>query len=450
MRAHEAIRPLFLEEKNEIWRANNGSNDRNFEQWSTFLGHEGRMARKRGDHRHVLEIAAIAASIGDMMQRGTNTRAMALRGDLLKSMAWDLTPHPKLNRNARLAWRRNRTKHFIHYAASHGRQDIAAMVPKWAARSRELSYLDEESIDNYASYSAIYDSRIMMPSKRDALARTVKWLHAGGFVLLHGLFVAAFWLVANLFLWRGAGAPSARRERWLPALLMAAFSVSLALWTWRQWEILDAATTTRWSRTIAMQQGAVASVGMLAFFGAPFLLAVICAAATMLSYRLHFLWKSRIETELRLSARDSILLKSGATILCVLSLFAALNFYLFWLVFVAFDVPTLNSFGWLPLDRHGNSFAVSIPTEMLLVPFVYCLFLSFISFVLWFIKWRYFAGKDKRALTHGGLRRWKESLGAYVVVVSALYFVVALWSQPDRAQASRDLETRMARGELWP
>lgn len=445
--AHEAIRPLLLEEKNEIWRANNGSSDRDFGYGEGFLSREGRAALARKDHRRAVAIAAILASVGDLMQRGTNTRAMASTGDTWKTSAWALMPHPNLKGRALENWFRHRAAHFAKYAALHGRKDVAARVPQWLARQRALFYLNDE-LNPGASYGE--SSPLMNPSKRDALARAARWRDAGGFVLLHGVFVSLFWWLSNLFLWRGAGAPSPRRDRVLPALSVLLLAVSLALWTHSQFQIIEnALAANRWTLAGDMQQAAAASVGILAFFGAPFLLAVLCACATMVRHRSDFLQRARIETELRFRSRDSLLLRCGATVLCALSVAAAFGFYGLWLLLVGLDVRSIDPLGWLPLDRKGQSYSYSMPAEVLLAPLIiYCLFLSFLGFLLWFIKWRYFGGKDNRALTHGGLRRWKESLGAYLVLVSALYFAVALCGWPTRAQASRELEIRIARGEL--
>ncbi len=450
--AHEAIRPLSLEEKYEVWQDNNGANNGAFDHWAGFLGQEGRLARKDANHRRVIAVAAILASVGDLMQRGTNSRQVAIIGDSWKSQAWSLTPNPKLKGRALSLGQSRRAQNFAAYAAyaaSHGRRDVAALVPKWAARQRELRILNG-GFDSDYSYSG-FDQNLAQ-SNRGELARAAIWRDVGVVVLLHGGFVAGFWFLVNLFLWRGSGAPSVRRDRIIPALLIFLSVAALALWTWRQVQIYDAATmVNRWNRAVEMQQIAIGSVGVLAFFGAPFLLAVLCAAATMLSQRLHFLQKPRIETELRLGAGDALLLKSGPTILCAVSLLSAFGFWVLWLTFVALDIRTFDPLSWMPLDRKGNGLGFSMPTEVLLAPLMYCLFLSFIGFILWFLKWRYYyGGQENRALTHGGLRRWKESLGIYLVMVSALYLSMALASFPARSAASRELALHMARGELAP
>lgn len=423
--AHEAVRPLILEERETLWRNYIDANWQELADWPPFLTNDTFSARKNGDHRRVLAVGALMARIGDLMQRGKNTRAMALRGAAWKTAAWNLAPRPS-KRYPILA------ADFARYARSHGRADVAARVPVWAARQRQLSFLSA-----YPSYS-----RFTPEARRDALWHAGLWRDAGAFVGAHLIFVAACWLVVNLFLWRAVGAVSPLRSRVIPALLMAIFSAALGWWATKQIDIL---LSTPWTtRRRSNFEIPLASLALLAAIGAPFLLAVWTAAATLWRHKTQFLKPARVETELRLTPGQTAILKSGATILCTFSLLATLFFWLLWIGLSLGGVTTLDPFGWL---SNVKSIGPQ-PVDILTAPLVYCLFLDLIALVLWFLKWRYFSGAESRALTHGGLCSWKETLGFYLVFGSAIYLGVALVGWPARAQASRELETCIMRGEL--
>lgn len=325
------------------------------------------------------------------------------------------------------------SRDFARYAAAHGRKDVAALVPKWAARQRELSYLGSE----YAEPRA----------RRDALWRAAWWRDAGEIVGMQLFYIAAFWLAANLFLWRGAGAPSTSRARAFPALVWAITAAAMAWWAWLQ---EDKTESLPWNAGQMYQEIAVGSVGAFAFFAAPFALALWCALATMWKHKSRFSHSTRLQTELRLYPIEAGLLKAGATSLCALAIAVPLALWVLFLILAWNDTRSFDLGGWLPDAANGASLSFPVPTEALFAPIGYCLFLDALCFLGWFIKWRWFSGKENRALTHGGLRFWKESLGFYLVFVSLIYWGTSLAAWPSRAAAHRELELRATRGELPP
>ncbi len=438
VKAHDAARPLILEEREALWRDNLDSNWVSPPDWPTFLAHEARKSQKSGDHRRAIKIGVLLGSIGDLMQRTPNTRAMAVSGHDWKANANSLIwrSYPPNIKLTPATWARN----FSSYAAAHGRPDVSLLTRKWKARQKQLYALSIYSPNSGPT------APVSKPPK-DALYRAGLHRNASAFVGVHLLFVAAFWLLVNLVLWRGIGAPSSAKDRIIPALSMALLGLSMALWSWQQIEILDAA---RWTPGKEKYFFAVGSVAVVAFFGAPFLLAVWAAGMTLWRHKTEFFKPARIETELRLSPRDVTILKSGPAIFCIAALLFTLGFWLSYLLLVAFDIPNFDLLAWLPDDGRVTQWSLPIPTEMLAAPIIYCLFLDFLGFLVWFNKWRYYAGKESRPLTHGGLRAWKESLGVYLVFGSAIYLGVALLAWPVRTQATRELEHRMVRGELPP
>lgn len=436
--AHEAIRPLILEEKDGVWREHNLATihanhwDRNEGSWGGFLVGAAHSARKKGDHRRVIEIGAMMARLGDLMQRGKNTEGAARVGNNWKNAVWGLPPRSKAQMRAmrRVSIFTRQSSEFARYAALHGRKDVAALVPTWAARQRELRYLQ-------------HDALYLAP--REALWRAAWWRDAGALVALHGVFIAAFWLAANLFLWRAQGAPSTTRARALPALFWALLAAALAWWTWLRFEDID---PSKWTMAQAFRQMASFSVGAFAFFAAPFVLALWCAWATIAKNKSRFSLPTRVQTELRLYPVEAGLFKAGATTLCALAIAATFAFWVVFLVLAWNGTASIDLTDWLPDAAKGESLSFPIPTPFLFAPIFYCLLLDAVCFVLWFIKWRWFSGKENRALTHGGLRFWKESLGVYVVLVSLIYLGTTLASWPSRAAAHRELELRLTRGEL--
>jgi hypothetical protein len=401
--AQQKIRPLYLEEKRAVWEDNYWRPGESWLECPTRLAQLGRLARNNGQHRRAIEIGAQMARIGDLMQI-TETETQTGFGGSWKGYAWSIAPGEK-----RRSKRQQRAKNFALYASAHGRSDVARMVPKWLA----------------------FQAQVYKPRRpqSDTYWRAGWWRHAGLVVLWNLAYVAAFWLLANVFLWRGGGAPSSRSARIWPISVFSGFDPSTA-------------TPANNSALIF-----ASSVALLCFFGAPLLLVVLCTFATLWSARHQFLRSHRTETELRLNAADNVLLKSGMTLLCGASLLSSLGFWLVWLVLVQRGVKTFDPLGWLPQTPPGAWWSANIPPEALALPLGYCLLLNGIGFVLWFVKWRYFSGLENRALTHGGLRRWKEALGIYLVLLSVLYFTVGICGWPVRAAANRELESRMGIGQ---
>lgn len=93
--AHEAIRPLLLEEKEQFWKDNGDSTSEFLRDWISVLINDGRAAQKTGNHRRVIETAVLLARLGDLMQRGKNTADTARLGNSLKNAAWNITPRSK-------------------------------------------------------------------------------------------------------------------------------------------------------------------------------------------------------------------------------------------------------------------------------------------------------------------------------------------------------------------
>lgn len=417
--AHEAIHPLCFEEKDSIWKQHyQSASSGNDNGLLNLLSEQGAVAHSRGDHRRCIAIGALLARVGDLLQRGKNNNSIAAYGSQLKSAAWRLQSVGKRQPRAY-------ARGFADYAAAHGRADVARMVPGWAQRQREIASFQQGT--------------------QHAMEAAGWWRDAGGMVLLNALYVAAFWLAANLFLWGGQGPPSSLRERVWPAVLVACFTVSIAWWPVRFFQNVNYG---RWSPVLMSHEIAAGCIAMLAFFGPPFLMAVLCAAATLWSQKRQFLRTGRIEQELQLGRAENTLLKSGAGILCTVSLIGSFGCWVAWLVLLKSGVRTFDPLGWLPDD--GKIFPLSrpVPPEAMAVPLGYFLVLNLVGFLLWFIKWRYFCGAENRPLTHAGLRRWKEALGVYVVLVSVVYLGVGLCGWPSRAAANRELESRMRFGEL--
>lgn len=431
VRAHHAARPLLLEEREALWRTYRAGNWGQSADWPQILTNDLWRARKEGDSRRLIAVGTMLAHLGDLMQRGTNTRETAQRGAAWKLAAWNLVPRPKTQRDGG-------SKDFESYAAAHGRPDVAALTRKWQARQSQLHRL--------SLYVPGAAPAPPAPPK-DAFVRVEEWRNAGLVVGVHLLWVAAMWVFVAGILWRGVGAPASRADRTVPALTLAALATGGALWAWRQFEWLDA---MRWTPTKTSYQVAVATVAAVAFVGPPFLLAVWAAAATMWQHRREFLKPARIETELRLSPGQVIILRSGPTIVCAAALVFTLVFWALYLGLVALNVLSVDLLGWLPNSGKGTPSSLSMPTEALFAPILYLLLIDLVAWLVWFNKWRYYAGKESRPLTHGGLRRWKEMLGVYLVLGSAVFLGVSLAGWPHRAQAARELETRMTRGELPP
>ncbi len=59
----------------------------------------------------------------------------------------------------------------------------------------------------------------------------------------------------------------------------------------------------------------------------------------------------------------------------------------------------------------------------------YGLFSGSLGVLCWLVNWR-FSAKNARAITNGGLRWWKECIGASICVLAWIYLGIALMAWP--------------------
>ncbi len=194
----------------------------------------------------------------------------------------------------------------------------------------------------------------------------------------------------------------------------------------------------------------VMAVIVFAGFVAPiFLSALLCALLVMRRQKELFTLEPRLELEMNLPPFSRRLLRGYLPTVLKVTVFSLILSWLLWASASWFNWPALDVLAWLPPDRKsGWQPSWTISSSDLAVPLGYCAFLTLLCALGWFCKWRWGTAERAKAVTHGGLRWWKESLGAYLIVLSWLYLGLGLASLPSRAAAERHLEALLTKGEI--
>lgn len=381
-----------------------------------------------------LRWSAAIAGIGDRMQRVPNSPETKRMGASFQLWAW------------RSNKRRRKTdfdgsQAFALYATQNGRADIARETRvQAAARARVMS---EELEPN--SRNGNMDNSLALAPGVLGVGTLAQWISgsivAGVIALCAGIYWVLWWNVANLFGWRARGAPSTRAGRAIPAIVITAVCLALAF-----------TATALGMQFLAgplpiLVNAILISFAALAFFGAPFMLALWCALSTLRRHRAAFTIAPRVDTELRLSKFQRgflrwFLLVGFASLLLVL-----FSSWVLWVVASWQGWSNVDLLAWLP-TRGGRNEPLNWDMVNAPLPLIYAVFACVLCLPLWFWKWRWASPRALRPVTHGGLRRWKETLGALIASLGWLFLLVALLMWPLRARGEVALERALRTGEI--
>lgn len=332
------------------------------------------------------------------------------------------------------------SEQFALYAIKNGRPDLAKTTRAQAARARQV-----ESLLQTARVRS--DDYWLVP---DGLGATLRAAHIGGVMLMNAaIYLALWWMAANIFLWRAVGEPSPRRARValsggaVAALLMLA--IVAGHWFWRDSlrPLVGAGSPQRQA-----YEAIYISLSIFAFAATPWLLALAMAGAAMWRGRAQFALPPRVDLELQLSRFSRRLLRWALPLAVIGSAIMLFGGWALTMSALWFGWKNVDILSWLPPDRNGNTGALfwDIGNEPWLLVYgawgcVLCLF-------GWFIKWRWGTPQLLRPLTHRALRGWKESLGCAVAWLMWVYLLLILLSWPARTRADARLNDVLQRGEI--
>ena len=435
--AFEPRRALTWEEKRAVAQFSQFSDGvPNARSW----GHRARALAARSDARECLRWSAALARIGDLMGSENVSLATANTGRIWQREAWSVG-EPKGT-----TVRQRNTADFSErcalYAARNGRPDLAKTTRAQAARARATDALIK------ASFARSETDDPWLAS--DNLGATLRVAQIGGVMLMCvAIYLALWWLAANIFLWRGMGAPSSRRARvatsggGVAALL--AMAIMAAFWFWR--ESLRLASAPRAPQHY-VHELVYASLGVFAFFAAPWLLALAIAAMLLWRERAQFALPPRVDLELQLSRFSRRLLRWALPLVVVSSALTLLVGWLLPVMALWFGWKSVDVLAWLPPDRNGltGSLMWDVAGEPWML--LYGAWLCFLCLIGWFAKWRWGTPLRLRPLTHRALRAWKESLGCAVAWLMWVYLLLIVLSLPTRVQAQARLDNVLQRGEI--
>lgn len=245
------------------------------------------------------------------------------------------------------------------------------------------------------------------------------------------VYLAPLWMFLNFWLIRGRGQPSSTRARWVPALLLIGPLFGLCAYLLSE----SAPGTGKMARLFEVApplSGAFA--GTLAV-----LLAIVCSVGTVARRADELVgleddkWHTHLLPPKVRPWLEPVLL--GCSALIVLTATIVLAHFVLSAGAGTAPVPP----GFLGVNTALGAVAFG----------AYGLFTGAIAFFLWLVNWRWSA-KAARPITHGGLRWWKETLGASICVLLWLYLLVALAAWPTRTRAKAMLEERWRVGDwVW-
>lgn len=416
---HELIRPLLFEEKLAISAALLLPQFAKHRQVARLAVWEGVKAERAGDHARALCIYGDVARSGARMRESSHYLIQSLVAIALEAIAWQGVER-KLSkaeekrlytlhyRHAPAERARVLSQRFARYAAAHGRADLAAEVRRngeAVARFREQVHFPVDIIAGF-------------PDWKFARVLALRWASAA---LLPQLLLTAFvWVVLSVILWRKQVFGGSVRS------LDIASSVLVGGCASALWMVAAIRLGAGGGRLLHGDNGAdaaIAALGVLVAVTPALLGAVYCAAATT--------WRHR-----RTLQAAKMLSKK----------------YIPSLPWWERDLaPLLNLIGTWAL--HLLTFAAGV--NLVIAPlsdepqnYTLPLILSFLCVLRWVIKWLYFTPVSLRPITGSGLRWYRQTLGAFLLLSSIAYLVLSLASLPLRREADAKVDDIIRRGEL--
>lgn len=435
LRAHERYGAPTLEQKIAIAnRISAPSTARLFmatSKWSDYA-----LKMRAPDPARSVRWSAALAGIGDLMQRAPNGRANVDLGRHLQVWAWRVASkkRPKVDDYAEV---------FALYAIRKGYPAIAR-----TARAQNKYAMAVGAQTSPSDLTGGRDFTLGLGQGLWQIGSRAQWIEGANaaalIALCAGIYFALWWLAANLFLWRARGVPSSRRARAIPAIVVGAFCVALALAT----TVVSLRFAPSGIGPSPLVNAILISMLLPGFFGAPFMLALWCALGTLRRHRAAFGLPRRVDVEMMLSPLQRAFLNRFVFVAFVCCLVTALVGLVLWLLASGQGWGNVDILALLPPDRRGRTGSLIWDMSGAPAPLIYGVFTLVLCLPIWFWKWRWASAGAQRPVTQSGLRWWKESLGGLIVFLSWLFLALGLALWPLRAGAEAELDNVLRVGEI--
>jgi len=413
----ELVRPLLFEEKMAVSAAVVFPHFARHRHVARLAVWEGVKAERADDHERALQIYADVARLGARMRESSHYLIQSLVAIAIEAIAWqglerklpkEKEKQMKEQRNYPAEKARLLSKRFTDYAAAHGRADLAEEVRRHGeavARFWEQVHFPVDIIAGFPNWKFI-------------CVLALWWASAA---LLPQLLLTAFvWVVLSVILRLAQVFGGSVRS------LDVASSVLLGGCASALWMVMAVLLGAGWGALLGSgnpPREVIAALGAFVAVTPALLGAAYCAVATI--------WRHRrtLQAAKMLSKKDTpslpwwerdlapLLHLIGTWALHLLTLAAWVNLVI------------------APISEEQQNYALP-------------LLLSSLCVLRWVLKWLYLTPVSLRPITGYGLRWYRQTLGAFLLLSSLGYLVLSLASLPLRHDADAKENDIIRRGEL--
>jgi hypothetical protein len=445
--AHERVRPMLWEEKHGFAGAITLPQYVKYRDVARLISWQMWKAEQRGEHARVIAVRSDLARPVPAYATGRNTVIAGLVGRACQAIMWTGNPKRRGSNNQKpsgmsnAAWSRLRARrsaqNFATYARAHGRADVAAETISF----HDYGLRFHEASQNYtASFGTV--EWFGIPSNLRSQIMSLYLLAQVSLIQIVALVSLCFFVWAvTLF---SQPAPLQRRDVLLSTLASAVIAIIFAVVTWR----ISIGALMGSGAAQTPKQIFAAIICVCIFAVAP----LIGGALVPWGMTLWRMWQQRAELfappparyegeSARHLTRDYLPL---APALCIWALgIVAVGCWIAALVAWLTDATA-----WvLPFGSSANAAPITIgaPTQVFAG---FAALLTFMMYIGWLIKWRWFAPVKLRPLLHAALVWHRQTLLTYLVVSSLFYLLPSLAALEPRREADARFNDYLQRGEI--
>ncbi|HEX8237711.1 MAG TPA: hypothetical protein VF600_17340 [Abditibacteriaceae bacterium] len=445
--AYEKVRPLLWEEKLGFSSAVTLPHYAKYRDVARLISWQMWKAEQRGEHARAIAVRSDFARMCQPMMQGRNIIIAGLVGRACQAIMWMGNPKRQVRNNQRpsgmstAAWGRLRgrrsAQNFATYARAHGRADIAAEVMRLTVYGQRF----QNASRNYSA-SLLGGEWFGVPSTlRSQIISLLVPAQVSLLQIVSLVSLCCFVWMVTLF---SQPAPLQRYDVLLSTLAGAAIAAISAVVG------LRIAIGALSGSTVAQSQKQIFAAIICVFIFA--LAPLIGSALIPWGITLWRMWQQRAELfapaparyegeSARHLTRDYLPL---ALTLCILALgIIAIGCWMAALVAWITDATV-----WvLPFGSSAGEPPITIGAPAQFFAGFGAL-LTFMLYIGWLIKWRWFAPLKLRPLLHGALVWHRQTLITYVIVSSLFYLLLSIAALGPRREADARFNTYLQRGEI--
>jgi hypothetical protein len=440
----ELVRPLLAEEKIALSAAVLFSHLTKQRHVARLAVWEGVKAERAGDHPRALQIYSDIARLGARIRENSQWIIEGLVAEAIELIAWGGVER-KISREERARLHkmshyraeraRMQSERFARYAVTHGRVALA----EEARRDGEILARFLEQTDRAFKSDEVHEVYEVYNVPNPTLMTILSLWWASAVLLPQLLLNALLWFILSFLLWRKEvhGGTIRRLDSASSVLACGAAPILLGVaalvdgvW-WNEMVKLLGAFNFYVYPQESIPNLLLHLICLLIAVTPALLGAAYCAAAIM--------WRHRrtLQAAQMLSKKD--ILQAGSLRYPSLP---------WWERDLA---PLLHLIGTWAL--HFLTIAAWVNLVIALISeeqqnYALPLLLSFLCVLRWVLKWLYFTPVSLRPITGYGLRWYRQTLGAFLLLSSLGYLVLSLASLPLRRDADTKMDDIIRRGEL--